>query len=155
MPPLLVILLLVVASITIIVKPSLARVKASVPSIFPLDFVLGPKMVRGLEPPEAITAWYAIDDSDCENGCMRVIPGTHHGIQEHGKSDKAGNLLISAPTIVTFAVTYLRFDKMTLTNMKLIGFILIALLVISPSGPHRSIHGRGRRICQYEGTFIR
>ncbi len=47
----------------------------------------------GLEPPEAITAWYAIDDSDCENGCMRVIPGTHHGIQEHGKSNKEGNLL--------------------------------------------------------------
>ena len=48
----------------------------------------------GLEPPEAITAWYAIDDSDCENGCMRVIPGTHRpGIREHGKSGQDGNLL--------------------------------------------------------------
>jgi len=48
----------------------------------------------GLEPPSAITAWYAIDDSDCENGCMRVIPGTHRrGILEHGKSQKVGNLL--------------------------------------------------------------
>jgi non-haem Fe2+, alpha-ketoglutarate-dependent halogenase len=47
----------------------------------------------GLEPPEAVTAWYAIDDSDVENGCMRVIPGTHHGIREHGKSDQEGNLL--------------------------------------------------------------
>jgi ectoine hydroxylase-related dioxygenase (phytanoyl-CoA dioxygenase family) len=47
----------------------------------------------GLEPPEAITAWYAIDDSDVGNGCMRVIPGTHRGIREHGKSDKEGNLL--------------------------------------------------------------
>ena len=48
----------------------------------------------GLEPPDAITAWYAIDDSDIENGCMQVIPGSHHkGIQEHGKSDQAGNLL--------------------------------------------------------------
>ncbi|HLV79181.1 MAG TPA: phytanoyl-CoA dioxygenase family protein, partial [Chthonomonadaceae bacterium] len=32
----------------------------------------------GLEPPVAVTAWYAVDDSDWENGCMRVIPGTHH-----------------------------------------------------------------------------
>jgi ectoine hydroxylase-related dioxygenase (phytanoyl-CoA dioxygenase family) len=24
---------------------------------------------------------------------MRVIPGTHHGIREHGKSERAGNLL--------------------------------------------------------------
>jgi ectoine hydroxylase-related dioxygenase (phytanoyl-CoA dioxygenase family) len=48
----------------------------------------------GLEPPYAVTAWYAIDDSDCENGCMRVIPGTHRdGIREHGKSTTKGNLL--------------------------------------------------------------
>lgn len=48
----------------------------------------------GLEPPDAITAWYAIDDSDVGNGCMQVIPGSHHkGIQEHGKSDQKGNLL--------------------------------------------------------------
>lgn len=48
----------------------------------------------GLEPPLAITAWYAIDDSDCENGCMRVIPGTHrNGVREHGTSQEQGNLL--------------------------------------------------------------
>ena len=48
----------------------------------------------GLEPPDAVTAWYAIDDSDTGNGCMRVIPGSHHqGIKEHGKSEHEGNLL--------------------------------------------------------------
>jgi len=47
----------------------------------------------GLEPPVAVTAWYAVDDSDVENGCMRVIPGTHHGIREHGTAERAGNLL--------------------------------------------------------------
>jgi ectoine hydroxylase-related dioxygenase (phytanoyl-CoA dioxygenase family) len=48
----------------------------------------------GLEPPFAITAWYAVDDSDVENGCMRVIPGTHRaGIREHGKAERPGNLL--------------------------------------------------------------
>ncbi len=48
----------------------------------------------GLEPPEAITAWYAVDDSDTGNGCMQVIPGSHQqGIQAHGKSKQAGNLL--------------------------------------------------------------
>jgi non-heme Fe2+,alpha-ketoglutarate-dependent halogenase len=47
----------------------------------------------GLEPPLAVTAWYAVDAADCENGCMRVIPGTHHGIREHGTSARAGNLL--------------------------------------------------------------
>jgi ectoine hydroxylase-related dioxygenase (phytanoyl-CoA dioxygenase family) len=49
----------------------------------------------GLEPPLAVTAWYAIDDSDVENGCMQVIPRTHKsGIRQHGKSaDPAANLL--------------------------------------------------------------
>lgn len=30
-----------------------------------------------LEPMEVITLWLAVDDSTPENGCMRVIPGTH------------------------------------------------------------------------------
>ncbi len=48
----------------------------------------------GLEPPLADTAWIAIDDSDVENGCMQVIPGTHKtGIAPHGTSDQVGNLL--------------------------------------------------------------
>lgn len=48
----------------------------------------------GLEPPMAITAWYAIDDADTENGCMQVVPGTHRdGVRPHGKADVEGNLL--------------------------------------------------------------
>ncbi|MCH2401069.1 MAG: phytanoyl-CoA dioxygenase family protein [Pirellulales bacterium] len=48
----------------------------------------------GLEPLEEVTAWYAIDDSDLENGCMRVLPGRHpQQLLEHGRSDQAGNLL--------------------------------------------------------------
>ena len=48
----------------------------------------------GLEPPDALTAWYAVDDSDVENGCMRVIPGSHRqGIVAHGESSRPGNLL--------------------------------------------------------------
>jgi non-heme Fe2+,alpha-ketoglutarate-dependent halogenase len=47
----------------------------------------------GLEPPFAVTAWYAVDDSDAENGCMRAIPGTHHGLRPHGTAAREGNLL--------------------------------------------------------------
>lgn len=47
----------------------------------------------GLEPAYAVTLWIAIDDSDVENGCMRVIPGTHHSILPHGKAQRAGNML--------------------------------------------------------------
>jgi hypothetical protein len=50
----------------------------------------------GLDPQIEVTAWYAVDDSDRDNGCMRVIPGTHRdGFLDHGKSGKKGNLLSS------------------------------------------------------------
>ena len=32
----------------------------------------------GLHPPNVTTAWIALSDSTPENGCMRVVPGTHH-----------------------------------------------------------------------------
>lgn len=48
----------------------------------------------GLKPPEAITAWYAVDPSDRGNGCVRVIPGSHRqGMLTHGKAEQEGNLL--------------------------------------------------------------
>ena len=48
----------------------------------------------GLEPPVTLTAWYAVDDADAKNGCMRVLPGTHRaGIRTHGTAGRAGNLL--------------------------------------------------------------
>jgi phytanoyl-CoA hydroxylase len=30
-----------------------------------------------LEPMEVVTAWLAVDDATAENGCMRVLPGSH------------------------------------------------------------------------------
>jgi len=47
----------------------------------------------GLDPNFAVTSWVAIDDSDIENGCLRVIPGTHHELLPHAKADVAGNIL--------------------------------------------------------------
>jgi phytanoyl-CoA hydroxylase len=32
-----------------------------------------------LEPMNVVTAWLAVDESTPENGCMRVIPGSHRG----------------------------------------------------------------------------
>jgi chlorinating enzyme len=39
-----------------------------------------------------VTVWLAIDRSTRENGCMRVIPGTHrNGFSEYAPVDQAGN----------------------------------------------------------------
>ena len=48
----------------------------------------------GLEPLEIISAWVALTPSRRENGCMRVIPGTHAGGQlPHADSFAKENLL--------------------------------------------------------------
>ena len=47
-----------------------------------------------LDPPFAINAWIAIDDSDAGNGCVRFIPGSHEwGIRDHGTASQEANLL--------------------------------------------------------------
>lgn len=38
-----------------------------------------------VEPKIAVTAWVALDDATPENGCMRVIPGTHLGARDLGQ----------------------------------------------------------------------
>lgn len=41
---------------------------------------------------QIVTVWLAIDRSDRDNGCMRVIPGTHqNGFSEYEDVDKAEN----------------------------------------------------------------
>jgi non-heme Fe2+,alpha-ketoglutarate-dependent halogenase len=47
-----------------------------------------------LHPPVQITAWYAIDDVDEANGCVRCIPGSHRaGMREREPASHDGNLL--------------------------------------------------------------
>lgn len=49
-----------------------------------------------LEPMEVITLWLAVDDSTTENGCMRVIPQTHHtGLQKMRARKDVANVLDS------------------------------------------------------------
>ncbi|WP_342723754.1 phytanoyl-CoA dioxygenase family protein [Bradyrhizobium sp. B097] len=48
----------------------------------------------GLSEPSVVTAWVALTPSNRENGCMRVIPGSHHrGQLPHRDTDDKNNLL--------------------------------------------------------------
>jgi len=45
---------------------------------------------------QIVTVWLALDATDQENGCMRVIPGTHlHGFSEYEHIDTAANTFAS------------------------------------------------------------
>jgi phytanoyl-CoA hydroxylase len=49
-----------------------------------------------LEPMEVVTLWLALDDSTPENGCMRVIPGTHTmSLQTVERRNDVANVLSS------------------------------------------------------------
>ena len=48
----------------------------------------------GLQPPEIVTAWVALTDSSPDNGCMRVVPGTHKlDVVAHRDTFAADNML--------------------------------------------------------------
>jgi phytanoyl-CoA hydroxylase len=37
-----------------------------------------------IDPPDLVSVWMALDDATLENGCMRVLPGSHtRGVMEH------------------------------------------------------------------------
>lgn len=46
------------------------------------------------DPPEMLTAWIALDDSTVENGCVRMVKGSHKlGVLPHEQTTVAGNSL--------------------------------------------------------------
>ena len=48
----------------------------------------------GLDPMTGVTAWLALSPSDLTSGCMRMIPGSHHGgILEHEDTFGEDNIL--------------------------------------------------------------
>ena len=44
-----------------------------------------------LDPCEAVTMWFALEDVDEENGCVRYVKGSHkHGVREHARTQTLG-----------------------------------------------------------------
>ena len=44
-----------------------------------------------LDPCEALTMWFALEDVDEENGCVRYVRGSHQlGMREHGRTQTLG-----------------------------------------------------------------
>jgi ectoine hydroxylase-related dioxygenase (phytanoyl-CoA dioxygenase family) len=108
----------------------------------------------GLEPQLAVSAWYAVDDSDAGNGCMQVIPRTHlDGIRSHGKSsDSAGNLLS-----VNQAVEVTNEELQNVVNIELkAGEISLHHgLTLHGSPPNRSTRRRCGLAMIYLPTYVK
>ena len=56
----------------------------------------------GLEPADVVTAWIALTDSSKDNGCLRVVPGSHRGPElPHGIDPSTDNLLLRSQSVTT------------------------------------------------------
>ena len=53
----------------------------------------------GLEPHNWVTAWVALTDSNEENGCMKMWPGSHLTIKDHDEKFNEENLLTRGQTV--------------------------------------------------------
>ena len=49
-----------------------------------------------LEPMNVITIWFAVSKSECENGCVRMIPGSHtKGLHKHAVEQEPENYILN------------------------------------------------------------
>ena len=107
----------------------------------------------GLEPPIAVTAWYAFDDCDEENGCMYMIPGSHRrGILEHRPSGRPGNLLRLDQEVEVAAEDAARAVPVTLRSGEV---SLHDGATLHYSGPNRSTRRRSGIALRYVPTHVR
>tara|TARA_B100000965_G_scaffold404971_1_gene437354 strand:- start:63 stop:887 length:825 start_codon:yes stop_codon:yes gene_type:complete len=53
----------------------------------------------GLEPHNWVSAWVAVTDSNEENGCMKMWPGSHLEVKDHDQNFDEGNLLTRGQTV--------------------------------------------------------
>jgi non-haem Fe2+, alpha-ketoglutarate-dependent halogenase len=53
----------------------------------------------GLSEPRLVSAWIALTDSTIDNGCLRVLPGTHTRNFEHLEKPQQSNILNRGQTV--------------------------------------------------------
>src|SRR6185295_4992706 len=53
----------------------------------------------GLSEPRLVSAWIALTDSTIDNGCLRVLPGTHTRNFEHLEQPQQSNILNRGQTV--------------------------------------------------------
>ena len=107
----------------------------------------------GLDPDDVVSAWVALTPSTIENGAMRVVPGSHAGLQHShmASSEGSANMLFTHEEIAVdvdesdpVALT-LRFGEMSLHHVK----------IVHGSSPNRSRERRVGYAIRYVAPHVR
>ncbi|HTE19376.1 MAG TPA: phytanoyl-CoA dioxygenase family protein, partial [Armatimonadota bacterium] len=92
-----------------------------------------------IDPPALCSAWIALDDATLENGCMRVLPGSHTwGVMEHKH-------------LADFQVEEDRLDvsREVAVPLEAGGVLLFHSLLLHATNPNHSDRPRRGMICSY------
>ncbi len=100
----------------------------------------------------SLSAWIALSDSDEENGCMRVVPGTQlSGRLPHVVSTDAHNMLARGPELAAAV------DESTAVSVELKAgeYSLHHPAIIHGSGPNGSKRGRTGFVVRFATPLVR
>ena len=106
----------------------------------------------GLEPFDIVTAWVAMTPSRRDNGCMRVLPGSHaQGQLPHGDTFDKRNLLSRGQEI------QVRVDEKDARDLALEPgqFSLHHVAIVHGSDPNHSDLPRYGYVIRYIPTYVR
>jgi non-haem Fe2+, alpha-ketoglutarate-dependent halogenase len=105
----------------------------------------------GLEPPDLVTAWIAISDSNASNGALRVIPRTHNEQLPHVDTFRKDSLL-SRGQELTVEVDE---DKAVMLELKAGQFSVHDARLIHGSDPNPSNDRRIGYVARYIPTYMK
>lgn len=95
-----------------------------------------------IEPKEYLTCWLAVDETTVENGCIRVLPGSHRwGLQPHRRDETLGDL-----------VGYSGPETGVPVPLKRGQAAIFSSLLLHSSGPNTTDRPRRAYVVQYAPT---
>lgn len=95
-----------------------------------------------IEPQEYLTCWLAVDRTTVENGCIWVIPGSHHwGLQPHHRDETLGDM-----------VGYSGPEKGIPVPLERGQLAIFSSLTLHSSGPNTTDGSRRAYVIQYAPT---
>ncbi len=106
----------------------------------------------GLEPADIVTAWVAVTPSNRENGCMRVLPGSHLPGQMRHKDTFAADNLLSRGQVLEMEVDE---DQAVDLELQPGEMSLHHVLIAHGSEPNRSDQPRHGFVIRYIPTYCR